>query len=70
MSYGELLNSIPFECKEILRKIEKEVKRLIRIPCQNILIIYYIYNKQTTYNNKITHYFLKCEKQKHFSVWI
>ena len=31
MSYGALLNSIPFECKRLLRKIESEEKRLIRL---------------------------------------
>ena len=29
MNYGALLNSIPFECKRLLRKIESEEKRLI-----------------------------------------
>ena len=31
MSYGELLNSIPSNCKELPRKLETEEKRLIKI---------------------------------------
>ena len=31
MSFGALLNSIPFECKRLLRKIESEEKRFIRL---------------------------------------
>ena len=47
MSYGALLNSIPFEFKRLLRKKESAEKRLIRliitvyqkIVCQNMLIL-------------------------------
>ena len=31
MSYGFLLNSVPIDCKNLLRKIETEEKRMIRI---------------------------------------
>ena len=31
MSYGELLSSIPSNCKELLKKMETEEKRLIKI---------------------------------------
>ena len=55
MNYGELLNSIPYECKEILRKIEKVEKRLIRIrSLKQFVENYYQHNTLPKYiNNSI-----------------